>query len=144
MFSYFSRLRRVFPAGAIYRHGQSSRLFKTALARICSSYWRQGLSSATFRSDGLVTEYMYVHGWEYTGCNIIFAYFHYTDLRYSRTIWKDTNLILPNDVQNQIDKIKGTIRAISVDDLHIQHTYVTYDMYVKCMNSPFYVYMIYK
>ena len=38
LFSYFSRLRRVFPAGAIYRHGQSSRLFKTALARICSSY----------------------------------------------------------------------------------------------------------
>ena len=37
-------------------------------------------------------------------------------------------------MQNQIDKIKGTIRAISVDDLHIQHTYVTYDMYVKCMN----------
>ena len=45
LFSYsvFSRLRRVFPAGAIYRHGQSSRLFKTALARICSSYRRQGL-----------------------------------------------------------------------------------------------------
>ena len=47
-------------------------------------------------------------------------------------------------MQNQIDKIKGTIRAISVDDLHIQHTYVTYHMYVKCINSSFYVYMIYK
>ena len=40
-------------------------------------------------------------------------------------------------MQNQIDKIKGTIRAISVDDA----IYIYIGIHVKtCMNSPFHVY----
>ena len=43
-------------------------------------------------------------------------------------------------MQNQIDKIKGTIKAISVDDA----TYIYLGIHVKtCMNSPFYVYIVY-